>query len=334
MNDKMTDQAERDKIAAIRKSHDFRDAEICKEEDACGLRRGQHPERKTERHNTIATLLAHIDALEAERTSPIPMVLFCPKCGFQHVDAPEAEIGWTNPPHKSHLCHKCKTVWRPADVATNGVACIRTKGSADTFNLHEASRTSPGNVGLVERLKHAVDFHLNENLCGMKSNCDDSITGFNEAWQVVDAVFKIYANEAAAALYYPFRPEPSEQELREVLYGVLAKRGLGVTREDEIVTRGGRTSAHTSSYDFVAAMREALRRFSVRPEVTAEMVKAAHAAYWNAGGCGTFPAIRAALTTTIKSENCPGHTSLENDKKCSRCGLHIDDLRPLEENIF
>jgi hypothetical protein len=79
---------------------------------------------------------------------PIDMVLHCPKCGLQHVDAAEVcscgvdEDGycncsvhklWRNPPHRSHLCHGCKTIWRPADVPTNGVAAISTRGKADTW---------------------------------------------------------------------------------------------------------------------------------------------------------------------------------------------------------
>lgn len=66
---------------------------------------------------------------------PIDMILFCPVCMEQHVDKPEPEIEWHNPPHKSHLCHKCRTIWRPADVPTNGVAQTNTKGSADTWGI-------------------------------------------------------------------------------------------------------------------------------------------------------------------------------------------------------
>lgn len=65
--------------------------------------------------------------------SPIPMVLHCPKCGAQHVDAPEPEHGWTNPPHKSHLCHGCGTIWRPAMVSTCGVTHLEREGERDTW---------------------------------------------------------------------------------------------------------------------------------------------------------------------------------------------------------
>ncbi|KVC71410.1 hypothetical protein WI73_11330 [Burkholderia ubonensis] len=75
--------------------------------------------------------------------APIPMLLFCPRCGAQHIDAPETKpddqddrvpvTTWTNPPHRSHLCHACGTIWRPADVATVGVAAIETHGKDDTW---------------------------------------------------------------------------------------------------------------------------------------------------------------------------------------------------------
>ncbi|HDR9758766.1 hypothetical protein KDX16_33610 [Burkholderia vietnamiensis] len=71
-------------------------------------------------------------------SQPIPMLLFCPACGLQHVDAPEpahdGEEEWDNPPHRSHKCHACATVWRPADVPTVGVASIQTSGQADNWD--------------------------------------------------------------------------------------------------------------------------------------------------------------------------------------------------------
>lgn len=74
---------------------------------------------------------------------PIPMVLFCPECGAQHIDAPDPERGWENPPHKSHLCHACATVWRPADVPTNGVLSV-SRGSRDNWTpTREAHVATP-----------------------------------------------------------------------------------------------------------------------------------------------------------------------------------------------
>lgn len=85
-------------------------------------------------------------------TEPIDMVLHCPACGMQHIDTSMTdaqyterlhesswwELGgdkpdrWTNPPHRSHLCHGCGHIWRPADVPTNGVAAVKTQGKADS----------------------------------------------------------------------------------------------------------------------------------------------------------------------------------------------------------
>lgn len=106
--------------------------------------RGTHPDMPSE--TCIDTLAAHVAALTAQlkaERAPIKMVLFCPACGEQHIDAPEPAIGvepttgdgglvpWSNPPHRSHLCHACGHIWRPADVATEGVRAIETVGKAD-----------------------------------------------------------------------------------------------------------------------------------------------------------------------------------------------------------
>jgi hypothetical protein len=93
----------------------------------------------------IDVVIARLEAQEAS-LKPIDMILPCPKCGMLHVDAPEPENGWTNPPHKSHLCHGCGTIFRPADIATNGVAAIKTRGEND----------SPISVGSEVRLPVAT----------------------------------------------------------------------------------------------------------------------------------------------------------------------------------
>lgn len=81
-------------------------------------------------------LIERVRALAAS-PAPIDMVLHCPACGLQHIDAPgmNSEVdnhAWDNPPHRSHLCHGCGHIWRPADVPTNGVAAVKTKGKADS----------------------------------------------------------------------------------------------------------------------------------------------------------------------------------------------------------
>jgi hypothetical protein len=70
------------------------------------------------------------------------MILHCPFCRRQHVDAPSEAEGWTNPPHKSHLCSGCGCIWRPADVPTVGVERIATRGQRDTRPLTAADEAA------------------------------------------------------------------------------------------------------------------------------------------------------------------------------------------------
>lgn len=88
----------------------------------------------------IADAIAALRNEGAAEGEPIPMLLYCPKCGEQHIDEPDERTpGWTNPPHRSHLCHACGCIWRPADVATVGVRHITTLGKADTWAAAPAS---------------------------------------------------------------------------------------------------------------------------------------------------------------------------------------------------
>lgn len=84
----------------------------------------------------------------AATAKPIDMLLLCPACGMQHIDAVETGttlsrsgldtltetevVTWSNPPQRTHMCHGCGHQWRPADVATNGVAELKTKGRNDS----------------------------------------------------------------------------------------------------------------------------------------------------------------------------------------------------------
>lgn len=104
------------------------------------------------------------------RTEPlaVDMLLFCPSCGKQHIDAPEDIVTdasrlachreeshyrvykpWGNPPHRSHLCHGCGHIWRPSDTHTNGVLTIRSKGVTDspfrspTHSLQDFTMSAP-----------------------------------------------------------------------------------------------------------------------------------------------------------------------------------------------
>lgn len=81
---------------------------------------------------------------------PIDMLLYCPGCGHQHIDKPDRRLGWTNPPHRTHMCERCGYLWRPCDVATNGVAKLRTKGQGDMD-------PAPSNVAVVGRANNQRD---------------------------------------------------------------------------------------------------------------------------------------------------------------------------------
>jgi len=95
---------------------------------------------------------------------PIDMVLHCPKCGMQHIDRRDEPLSadwddaeaWTNPPHRSHLCHGCRHIWRPADVPTNGVKAIQTKGKADSPIRSSAVVVGDG---MLEPLIYAAIMH-------------------------------------------------------------------------------------------------------------------------------------------------------------------------------
>lgn len=83
---------------------------------------------------------------KAQAQKPVDMILYCPSCHRQHIDKAEPSMmagdaamyggdwpgRWTNPPHRSHLCHFCGYQWRPSDVATNGVESIKTAGKQDS----------------------------------------------------------------------------------------------------------------------------------------------------------------------------------------------------------
>lgn len=105
------------------------------------------PEDYAEKNQVRHFLPDELDgiALMAEHHKPIDMVLHCPKCGSQHIDEPEPPRysgsppvllnpnAWMNPPHCSHLCHACGCIWRTADVPTNGVLNVNTRGKRDTW---------------------------------------------------------------------------------------------------------------------------------------------------------------------------------------------------------
>lgn len=86
---------------------------------------------KSEDKVAILEACLTISNLSTLHEQPIAMLLYCPACGLQHVDKPQPEKGWTNPPHRSHECQGCGHTWRPCDRATVGVQAIATTGSRD-----------------------------------------------------------------------------------------------------------------------------------------------------------------------------------------------------------
>lgn len=87
-------------------------------------------------------------AMDACLRTPVPMILYCPRCWIQHIDEPETEEEfndrrlewessiaaqqlrsepkekWTNPSHKRHRCTLCHHEWTPALIPTIGVESL------------------------------------------------------------------------------------------------------------------------------------------------------------------------------------------------------------------
>lgn len=87
----------------------------------------------------LARLGEDLARVRRASANPIPMILYCPTCGHQHIDSPDPAKGWDDPPHRSHLCIACGCVWRPCDVPTTGVERIETRGSTDTWAGHASA---------------------------------------------------------------------------------------------------------------------------------------------------------------------------------------------------
>jgi hypothetical protein len=49
----------------------------------------------------------------------------------------------------------------------------------------------------LERIKNRIDACLNDYLCEMRPGYDDSITGFNEAWDIVRLILRDEINKTA-----------------------------------------------------------------------------------------------------------------------------------------
>lgn len=106
----------------------------------------------------------------AERAAPIDMVLFCPNCGKQHVDAPEPDLGpskdgsgdmplWSNPPHRSHLCHDCCFLcWEALgeDVTVEHLVPVSQGGTNHIGNkvlAHAECNQKMGHLSVMEKIR-------------------------------------------------------------------------------------------------------------------------------------------------------------------------------------
>ncbi|MEW2894476.1 hypothetical protein [Stenotrophomonas maltophilia] len=138
-----------------------RDGVICPE-DSCDIDDGI-------RHNHLAA--------RQPVGEPVPMVLHCPRCHVQHIDAPDERTpGWKNPPHRSHLCHGCGLIWRPADVPTIGVERTQTTGKNDTpFTTPPAQAVDLGQFR--DAVMHAYGVIEPEDYCVKLGELLDLIDG-------------------------------------------------------------------------------------------------------------------------------------------------------------
>lgn len=94
--------------------------------------------RNTAPNRTL--MLQAADIIEKLAQS-VDLVLYCPRCGVQHLDGPGGVSGdadglpWTDPRHRTHLCRidqgGCGFKWRPSDRYTNGVQAAKSRGRND-----------------------------------------------------------------------------------------------------------------------------------------------------------------------------------------------------------
>lgn len=130
------------------------------------------PDERTRRGLAFSGFAMERYARQAIAEVVIDMVLYCPKCGMQHIDEPEPSMlandvalyggdwpnRWTNPPHRSHLCAGCGHIWRPSDTATNGVLRTASGKDADTVPSMQVQQEapSPGLQDSIDELRKQI----------------------------------------------------------------------------------------------------------------------------------------------------------------------------------
>lgn len=155
------------------------------------------------RDETIPSLRKQLLAAAPQQAEAVPvdMVLYCPKCGTQHIDMKEIrfidrgpnsppgnQTVWDNPPHKSHLCHGCGHIWRPSDTPTNGVEATASGKDADTAP-QQAEAVPPDVARDAERYRWLRDQTTDDGIAiVMKNKCiNDSISYAENINKHIDA---------------------------------------------------------------------------------------------------------------------------------------------------
>ena len=134
-------------------------------------------------------------------------------------------------------------------VADNLPAIVTALRAAAGVGVAEAAQTA------LARLRDGIDARLNNYLCGMTPNYDDSITGFNEAW---DEVRKSFARALAT-------PTPAADAVRAQASASLANHILD-ERERAEWFKKELAAANSKISEMEAALRGALPLMFNSPE--------------------------------------------------------------------
>lgn len=90
--------------------------------------------------------------------SPVPMLLFCPRCQLQHVDAP------TFPPHATHKCAGCELLWRPSNINTVGISVLAAEEPKHLERIRASyPRIHPQGVDIPICAAHAETWFCERN---------------------------------------------------------------------------------------------------------------------------------------------------------------------------